>query len=108
MRAALELSLPETAIINRATRISDGMGGHTTSMAAIGTADCRLSPVSGDERKIAEQLGAVSMWTVTLPALTPIDEADLLLIDNRLFEVKYIRAFRSFEISRRVLVTENE
>jgi len=108
LRATLDESLPDTAIIQRATRASDGMGGFDETWSNAGTVECRVSP-SGrepEERMIAERLGSVTLWTVTLPAETNVTAADRIAVDSRAFEVVAVLARRSYEISTRVVCRE--
>lgn len=108
MRTALEASLPDSATIRRNTQTSDSAGGKTDSWADLATVACRVSP-SGrapEERVIAERIGSVGLWTVTLPALTGITARDRLLIGTRTLEVVALLAPRSWELCRRVVCSE--
>lgn len=106
MRSTLEASLPDTAQVRRKTLTSDGMGGQTESWATVATVACRVAP-SGrpEERAVAERLASVSVWTVTLPALTDVRAVDRLVVGARTFEVVGVLA-RSDEVGRRVVCVE--
>jgi head-tail adaptor len=83
IRADQELLMPDSGQISRRTLTSDGMGGQTESWAAQGTAKaCRIGTGgrSAEERRIAERVGAVMSYVVTLPAGTDITEADRIVV----------------------------
>lgn len=107
MRADLERMMPDSATIQRDTLASDGSGGQSVaSTATTGPFACRVALASGQEEVIAGRLDAVGTWTITLPALTDVAAGDRILIGSRTFEVKLPLRPRSWELSRRVLVTE--
>lgn len=108
LRTTVEASLPDSCTIRRNTQTSDGAGGMTDSWANLATVACRVSP-SGrapEERVIAERIGSVGLWTVTLPALTEVTAKDRLLIGARQLEVIAVLAPRSWELCRRVVCSE--
>ncbi len=107
MRSTLDASLPDTATVQRKTLTSDGAGGYTESWSTVATVACRVSPSghSPEERVIAERLASMSIWMLTLPALTDVWPADRIVVGSRIFEV-VAAMVRSTEISRRVVCTE--
>lgn len=107
MRSTLNVSLPDTAQVQRKSLMSDGVGGFTESWSIVATVPCRVSPAGRfpDERVIAERLTAKSVWTITMPAETDIKPADRVEIGLWVFEVVAVMA-RSDEIARRVVCVE--
>jgi head-tail adaptor len=106
MRTTLERTLPDTAVIQRPTQVSDGGGGYTETWPTVATVACRVAQPSGGEQVIADKLDAVGTWTITLPALTDVAAADKIMVGSRIFMVALPLRPRSWELSRRVLVTE--
>lgn len=106
MRADLNWMLPDTALIERPTQVSDTSGGYTETWATVATVACRVAVPSGGEEVIAGKLDAVGTWTITLPALTDVAAADRITVGTRVFQVALPLRPRSWELSRRVLVTE--
>lgn len=107
MRSTLTESLPDTAQVQRKTRVSDGMGGFTETWEVVATVACRVSPsgLSSQERAVAERLGSSRVWTITLPAQTGVQTPDRITVGSRSFEVAGI-GNRSDEICRRVICVE--
>lgn len=103
MRAVAERALPGTAIIQTNTFTSDGGGGGSVGWAASGTVDCRIAPLSGDERTIGGRVTAEADSIVTLPFGTDIAEDARLVIDGTTYNVQAIRE-RSYEVTTRVEV----
>lgn len=91
MRAVQIAALPGTAVIERATLASDGMGGFDASWAAVGTVAARLYP--REVRAIAESAAggaaviSTSRWFVTLPVGSTVTAKDRLVISGRSWEV---------------------
>ena len=106
MRSTLNRTLPDTAVISRPTQVVDAAGGFTQTWATVATVACRVAVASGGEQVIAGKLDAVGTWTITLPALTDVAAADRIAVGSRTFEVGLPLRPRSWELSRRVLVTE--
>lgn len=105
MRATLDASLPGTAIIKRATWTSDGQGGSTSTWAAVGTVDARLSPSQGRQRVepvAGGGLVAESDWVATLPVGTDITTRDRLTYSDADYEVLAIDSPRSWDVAMRV------
>lgn len=108
MRASADRYLPDTAVVERPTDVSDGAGGQTRSWVTVATPKCRLAP-SGqtpNEREIAASIGAPALWIIQLPAATDVTVKDRLTVLGRRFEVVNIPGARSVEITRRVLAKE--
>lgn len=108
MRATLAGSMPDSVAISRVTSVSDGYGGGTETWATAATVAGRVSPsgYAPDERAVAQRLGNVSSWVITLPALTDVRVTDRLVVGARSFEVKAVLGARSYEVSRRAVCIE--
>lgn len=106
MRTAAELALPGTAIISGGTFLSDAGGGGSSTWTPSGTVACRLSPISGSEREIADRIAEDATWIITLPAETSISTASRVTVAGVGFEVLALHAPRSWEITRRAELGE--
>ncbi len=106
MQATLTDSLPDTGVIKRVTRTSDGMGGFTDAFAAVGTAVVRIGPMQPrDEAIVSGRLGADTAWVLTFPNGTDVVSADRVVVGSRTFDVTFA-VVRSWEIDRRVYAKE--
>lgn len=105
MRAIQLQALPDTAIIQRYTSVSDGMGGYDQVWAAVGTVAARLYPQS--VRSMAEttsggsQVISETRWFITLPHGTQVTAADRLKIGNRTWEIYQVNNTQSWQTAVR-------
>lgn len=108
MRTTLTESLPETAQVQRATRIDDGMGGFTETWMTVATVACRVGPrdITPTEQIVGERIQDRVLWTLTLPAGTSVLAADRIMVGSRTFEVVSVLAPRSYELATWVVVVE--
>jgi len=108
MRATLVESLPETAQVQRATRVPDGAGGFTETWATVATVPCRLAPSGNEptERVVAERVTDRKLWTLTLPAQTALTAKDRVVVGARTFEVVGVLSPRSYELCTRLVAVE--
>src|SRR5512140_3050260 len=90
MRAAAELTFPDSCIVKRLAEVSDSQGGFTQSWAAVGTVDCRLVAKSGNTRSVAANLNATGAYTLTVPHDKDIREADVAVVDSVTFRVYFL------------------
>lgn len=81
------LGEPSSALIEARTLAGDGMGGFTESWGTVGTFDCRIAPLSGEESVRGGAVAAVGKLVVTLPAGTPVAPTNRLTIDGDAYEV---------------------
>lgn len=81
--------LPDTCVVQRATVTSDGQGGRTKTWATAGTYACRYSEDRNAAREEVTPSGikALSMWRITFPAGTDVDEKDRVVVSGQTFEV---------------------
>jgi len=107
MREAVEAILPDTCTIKRCSRTADGAGGFTEAWSDVATVKGRLAPAGArpDERAVADRLGVLVEWALTLPALTDVGPGDRVSIGGRTLEVVWVFT-RSTEVARRVLCRE--
>ena len=91
LRATQNQALPGSAVIERYTLQSDGMGGYEQAWAAVGTIAARLYPqnVHSMAENTAGGAAVISetRWFVTLPYGSTVTAADRLVIDNRTWEI---------------------
>lgn len=109
MRSTLETTLPDSGTIMRRAVSDDGMGGQVESWAAAGTVSCRVSPLdisAGQEVVAGEALTTVAERVITIPANTTVYTADRIACGGHTYELRNVRAPRSYEISRRVNAVE--
>lgn len=105
LRATQESILPGSAVIQRFTNVSDGMGGYDQTWANVGTVRARLYPQT--VRSMAEnanggaQMISETRWFVTMPHGTNVTAKDRLLIDNRTFEIYQVNNSESFQTAVR-------
>ena len=105
MRAVAATALPGTAIIRSSAYSSDGGGGGSYGWTASGTVDCRIAPIRGDEREIAERISADADYIVTLPFNAGVTTDSQLVIGGGTYNVAAIRD-RSWNVTTRVEVTK--
>lgn len=106
MRTTAEEYLPGTAIIQSRQFTDDGGGGGTLAWTNAGTVDCRIAPISGSEREIADRIAEDASYIVTLPAATSVTLQSRLIVNGGTFNVLADRT-RDWEITRRVEVGES-
>lgn len=107
MREHAEITMPDSAVIERPSWVSDGGGGGTASFLAVGTVPCRINPMVPPENAevvAGNRLESNVRHVVSLPAGTEVRLTDRLSIGNVKYSVSAIRGPRSFEITRRVEV----
>lgn len=107
LRAAQEAAMPETVTIYRLTLSDNGAGGFSESWGTASTVSGRIGPYNrqASEGVVAERLAGRAGYTVTLPALTDVREADRLVVGTRTFEVVWVIR-RTYETARVVICAE--
>jgi SPP1 family predicted phage head-tail adaptor len=101
MRATAAEALPGTAVIQTFAQVSDGGGGYTETWTAAGTVDCRMAPIGGSEREMADRISADAEFVFTLPTTASVTTNSRLIHDGGTFNVEAIRD-RSYEVTQRV------
>jgi SPP1 family predicted phage head-tail adaptor len=103
MRATADTALPDVATVQRATTVSDGGGGTTTSWADVATVACRIAPAGGGEGATAgERVVDESTHVISLPAEADVTELDRLIVGGQTYDVTLVRTWEEWEFSRRV------
>lgn len=108
MRATQAEAMPDTCIVSRPTLTADGSGGQTEGWATAATVACRVAPMGarGAERAIAERMGAVMAYVVTVSTTTDVRSQDRIVVGARTFEVVTVLDGEAWETARRVACTE--
>lgn len=108
MRATMGTSLPGTAVIQAASKASDGQGGQVWTYAAQGTVPARIAPegVRGTETPLGDRMAEVSELILTVPHDTAIDEDDRVLYASVVYEVVEVLTWAPWDLGRRVRVVE--
>lgn len=102
MRDVAAQALPGTAVITLGgTLVSDGGGGGSISYTSGGTVACRVAPISGTEREIADRISSDAEFVITLPHSANVTTDAKLAISGSTYSVEAIRD-RSYEITTRV------
>jgi hypothetical protein len=108
MRAEAVLTLVDVCSIKRQVITDDGYGGKSKSESVVASAVvCRVGP-SGrlpEERIFADRLENSMPYTVTLPALTDVEDGDVVALGTRRLRVMGV-ARRSLEVVRRCVCVE--
>ncbi len=106
LKAIQEDAMPDPCLVQRKTT-TDTNGVRTGTYATIETTVCRIraSGKEPEERLIAERMGSVVAYTISLPAGTDVTEADRLVAQERTFEVGGV-LHRSYDTARRVVCKE--
>lgn len=107
MRSTAAGALPDEAVVQRVTEVSDGGGGTTTEWADLATLACRIAPAGGGEG--GQEAGRVEDETthvVTLAAGADVTAADRLVISGVTYEVTAVRERRAWALTTRCEVKE--
>lgn len=105
IRAEREKLLSETVYVQRLTRISDEAGGSSEVWATVATVAGSLVQSGGNERVIADRIGAVLTYTATIPHDTEILQGDRLQVNGRQYQVETILE-RSEKTALRIICVE--
>ena len=109
MRTVQNQALPDTGIVYRLTRTTDGMGGFTESWAAVGTANCRIAPSGGQEATVAGKLSSIGTWSLTFANGQDVRAADRVTVGAQTFAVETTAAGSvdgSWQTALRVVASE--
>jgi hypothetical protein len=109
MQAVGDAHLAGTAVIQRATSVSDAGGGGSVSWANVGTVSARFAPVisTGTTNEDVEggRMTADIDAIATVPAGTDVRVTDRL-VSGGTFNVTNVRTPLTWEVNRRIEVTE--
>lgn len=110
MRSELEaLALPGTAILYSSSYGTVGGGGGSITWTASATVACALAPVTAREVSEPDRGDRITPDVdriVTLPANTTVTTEHRAVIGGTTYEVTAADAPRSYEVSRRIRVSE--
>lgn len=89
LRGLQWLALSGTAIIQRSTATSDSGGGASVAWANVGTAACRVYPVTtrGRSGLVGGQIDEHTTHYCMLPLGTSVTTSDRIVVDGATFEV---------------------
>ena len=85
--------LKEPVTVQRATRVSDGAGGSSSTWAAVAGAPSRamVKPMSGRERWASQRVEALATHLVVIRYWSGLVESDRLVIRGRVHDIQFIR-----------------
>lgn len=108
LQAAAAETLDQTAIIQRATRTADDMGGQTESWSNAGTASVRVGAALflPSEGALADRIAGRETWYLSFAGTADVRSVDRVAVGSRTFEIVGVYGPRSYEILRRVVAVE--
>jgi head-tail adaptor len=107
MQAVGDAHLAGTAVIQRATAVSDSGGGGSISWANVGTVSARFSPVPTRSEDVeGGRLSPDIDLIVTVPAYTDVRTEDRLTTASRTFAVTNVHDPQTWEVNRRLEASE--
>jgi head-tail adaptor len=110
MRGVGDAHLAGTAVIQRATSVSDAGGGGSVTWANVGTVVARFAPVvsasTADEDVEGGRMTPDIDAVITVPAGTDVRTSDRIVSQSRTYEVTTVRTPQTWEINRRLEVSE--
>ena len=92
--------------IKRPSRVPDGQGGFTETLATAATVLGRIWPASKMDRELAGQTEATVTHAVIFPTGTDVRIEDTLVFDSRTFTVKVREITPSIPIYHKTLPEE--
>lgn len=103
MRDDLELTLPETVVVKRATFASDGLGGSVPTWAAIGTPAARVDPINRTGQEAAQQGREIgeAAWVVIMAYDGTVSAADQIVHQGRTLQITEVRTPQSWQLMTR-------
>ncbi len=118
MRRHAEAAMPSGARIQDAVRTRDAGGSVSRAWSTVTLSPCFLAPESGtrEERERSGQQWARGTWRVILPAATPVDLTQRIIVDGetdgtawrKILSVVGIAGPHDYEVKRRVSCDETE
>lgn len=103
MREDVDLSLPETVVIQRATFAADGLGGSVPTWAAVGTVAARVDPMgaAGDETISGGREIGRGDWAVIMGHDETITAKDRIVHSGRTLQIVEVRTPQSWQLLTR-------
>lgn len=100
MRADLAASLPDTATVQRRSRVSDSMGGSTVTWTTVATVPCRIAPRQGIEGDSDGHWQTTDEYRVTVPWDADIRPTDRLVVGPVTVDVSHVSTRGAQTIAR--------
>ncbi len=101
MQTLAKSALPETAVIELASVVSDGGGGETTTWLENQAVPCRLMSSTATEAEEGGRIAADADWILTLPAGTVVTTDARIITHGMTLSVESV-SNRSWEITKQV------
>ena len=111
LRADFAELMPDTAVIQSVTLVSDGAGGNTPSWAAVtgGTVACRIDPLNlrgSRVQLVAIQESLLVSYQGTFPHDAPLAENYRVVTGSNTYEVVQLDVDHSNRACRRAILSE--
>lgn len=107
IQGAMTALFDKTCVVKRAANTVDGTGYTTQTWNVLSTTTCRMNTPTGSYMQmLAERLGDLKAWIVTLPATVDVKATDLLVIGSDTLTVQTVFAPQSYSAATRVMATE--
>ena len=109
MRETTGLVLPGTAVIKTMARVSDGMGGSTTTWTATGTVDARMDYLArtGDTEDVeGARVAEVMDYVCTVPYNTAVPATARIEYDGTEYEVQTAPVADPWRLCQRAYCTK--
>lgn len=106
MRTDLEVSLPDTATVQRRSRSSDSMGGSTVAWPTVATVACRIAPRQGVEGDSDGHWQTTDGYRITVPWDADIRPTDRLIVGPLTVDVSHVSTRGEQTIARVVAAFE--
>lgn len=91
--------LDQLVTFQRATEVSDGMGGQTLTWNAIASdVWAKVRPLSGNEQERFDQLNATAMATFVVRYRSDIEHGDRIVWNGENYNIRYIPPVSSREM----------
>jgi len=101
-RSTAGAALPDTAIIQNATSVSDGGGGGSVTWTSAGTLACRIAPMASAEKETGDRISAYTERIVTLPYNAPVTTNSRLLIGGGTLNISAVSERGAWPLTTRV------
>lgn len=104
MKRELATTWPDSVIVERASYVSDGMGGSTQTWAGAGTYLGRVaySTRLGEERASGGRSVNEASWVVTLPGTADVRDDDQIVYGDERFQVIQVKGPTTWQMTTRV------
>lgn len=100
-------ALDQSCTIQRPTRVADGLGSYTETLATVATVSAIVNKPSANlMQQYAAKLGDVEIWQVLMPASTDVRENDVLTVGGQTLRVQVPFVPVSYEVLRMCLAAE--